>query len=92
MEPFTYPPASWPAPNYENPETRGNASIFIVTSVITAVVVTLRLYSRYYLLRSTGIDDVLLLAGYVCTVRFMLHRTNMSRYSQLDRHTPNIKP
>lgn len=61
VEPFTYPLASWPAYNYENPETRGNASIFIVTSVITTVVVALRLYSRHYLLRSAGIDDVLLL-------------------------------
>jgi hypothetical protein len=75
VEPVQWP-AGWPAPNYENPETRGHPSIFIVTSVVTTIVVALRLYSRHYLLRSVGIDDVLLFAGYVCTVQFLLDKTN----------------
>lgn len=65
VEPSTWP-TGWPAPNYDNPETRGHPSIFIATSVITTIVVALRLYSRHYLLKSIGLDDGLLLAGYVC--------------------------
>lgn len=85
-------PTSWPAPNYENPETRGDASFFIVTSVVTTVVVALRLYSRRYILRSVGIDDVLLLAGYVSAVRFVLSGTNVARSSQLVRLMPSTRP
>lgn len=75
VEPLQWP-VGWPAPNYENPETRGDPSIFIVTSVVTTIVVALRLYSRHFLLRSVGIDDVLLFAGYVCAAQFLLDTTN----------------
>jgi len=85
VESISNPPASWPAPNYENPETRGKASFFIVTSIVTTVVVALRLYSRHYILRSVGIDDALLLAGYVSAARLVFIKTNIARYSQLDR-------
>lgn len=75
VEPAAWP-TGWPAPNYENPETRGHPSLFIVTSVVTTIVVALRLYSRHYLLKSAGLDDVLLLAGYVCQARMLVGRTN----------------
>ena len=58
-------PADWPQPNYEDPETRGSASLFIITLAITTVVVALRLYSRGFVVRSVGLDDALLTSGYV---------------------------
>lgn len=91
VEPLPWP-VGWPAPNYENPETRGHPSIFIVTSVLTTIVVGLRLYSRHYLLRSVGIDDALLFCGYVGALRFLLDTTNTTRYFPLDRLTHSIKP
>ncbi|EXJ80672.1 hypothetical protein A1O3_06956 [Capronia epimyces CBS 606.96] len=61
-------PEGWPMPNYDNPPTRGSPSLFIVTLVITAIVVALRLYSRHYLTRSVGLDDGLLLAGFIFSI------------------------
>jgi hypothetical protein len=58
-------PQGWPLPNYENPPTRGSPWLFIIVLVITIVVVALRMYSRYFLTLSPGIDDVFLLAGFV---------------------------
>lgn len=58
-------PKNWPHSNYDDPPTRGLPAAFIFICGITAVVVILRLYSRRYLTNSLGIDDGLLLAGFV---------------------------
>jgi hypothetical protein len=58
-------PSDWPAPNYVDPETRGYPVLFTITCTTTAVVVILRLYSRLHLTKSLGVDDWLLLAGFV---------------------------
>ena len=58
-------PEGWPIPNYVNPPTRGTPALFLFTCAVTAVVVALRLYSRFYLTRSPGIDDIFLVAGFV---------------------------
>lgn len=58
-------------PNYEDPPSRGSPSLFIVMLVITAITVILRFYSRYYLTRSIGMDDGLLLAGFVCGLQLL---------------------
>jgi hypothetical protein len=39
--------------------------LFIILCVVTTAVVVLRLYSRYVVTRSPGIDDTFLVAGYV---------------------------
>ncbi|KAF2823494.1 hypothetical protein CC86DRAFT_298489 [Ophiobolus disseminans] len=51
---------SWPTPDYENPQTRGNGlvvinSVFIGLAFIT---VGLRLYTRIWIKRWFGIDDI----------------------------------
>lgn len=58
-------PDGWPYPNYTDPPTRGHPGLFIATAVITAIVVALRLYSRFYVTKSPGIDDAFLVAGFV---------------------------
>jgi hypothetical protein len=60
------PPADvilqWPTPNYENPETRGSAflivnSLFLALSIAAVI---LRLYTRIFITRWFGLDDVLI--------------------------------
>ena len=58
-------PQGWPTPNYIDPQTRGSPVLFLVTCVTTAVVVALRLYSRIRLTKTLGVDDGLLVAGFV---------------------------
>lgn len=59
--------ASWPRPNYENPETRGYGLV-ILTSILAFVstfVVVLRLWTRATVTRNFGIDDWVILAATV---------------------------
>ena len=60
--------ATWPTPNYIDPTTRGD-SVLIVTIVFAAiafVVTCLRLYTRFKITCSPGIDDVLIVVALVC--------------------------
>ncbi|PGH18063.1 hypothetical protein AJ79_00690 [Helicocarpus griseus UAMH5409] len=56
--------ATWPKPNYVNPEYQGPAMpiIGIVFLAISVIVVTLRLFVRIHMKRSAGYDDWLMLA------------------------------
>ncbi|OJD11037.1 hypothetical protein ACJ73_09626 [Blastomyces percursus] len=63
---FYVPPeirATWPAPNYENPETRGPGLIIIVLlfHIIGTIMVALRCYTRTRITFSFGVDDVWIL-------------------------------
>jgi len=65
------PPADilqkWPNPNYDNPETRGHALVVVNSIFIGLVIITvgLRLYTRIYIKRWFGIDDVFILLALV---------------------------
>lgn len=61
----TAPPeviASWPAPNYVDPETRGPG--LVVASTLLAslgiLMVAARLYSRFLITKAAGFDDALI--------------------------------
>lgn len=60
--------ASWPAPNFTNPETRGPALIIveILALSIGCILLGLRMYVRVRITRSVGWDDWLMVAGAVC--------------------------
>jgi len=62
---------SWPAPNYAHPVSRGNwlITVEIVLFVITALVVSLRIYTRGWVIKSFGIDDWLIIPAAVCFLR-----------------------
>jgi hypothetical protein len=62
--------ASWPAPNFVNPELQGIALsvIAIFFCVLAYLVVGLWLYVRACLLRAFGIDDWLMAICLVCTL------------------------
>ena len=54
--------ASWPKPNWVNPETRGPALtvVNIVFIILVFLVVGLRYYTRLKITRSFGQDDVVI--------------------------------
>lgn len=51
--------ATWPKPNFENPEDRGPylIAVEVVLFFFTAVVVLGRIYTRRWIIRSFGWDD-----------------------------------
>ena len=59
-----YPPpsvvASWPKPNYVDPETRGLALVIVnsVSIILVLIVVGLRCWTRLKITGSFGADDV----------------------------------
>lgn len=59
--------ASWPAPNYINPEGRGTvtSNLAYVLSPITFFIYFARLWVRFFLQRNAGIDDWLMVAALV---------------------------
>jgi hypothetical protein len=59
--------ASWPTPNYVDPVTRGPISLIvnIVFYVLMLLSVILRTYTRAFLSKSFGADDVLMLLALV---------------------------
>lgn len=59
--------ASWPRPNYANPETRGPDLIVagVVTLVFALIALTLRLYVRLRIMRKTEMDDWVMVAATV---------------------------
>ena len=67
----TVPPeviASWPPPNFVDPQTRGPAQT-VLSPVILAlgtIAVGARLYSRVFVRKWIGADDVLVTVGLVC--------------------------
>jgi hypothetical protein len=72
MAPSMQPPPlsvieSWPAPNYINPETRGNANVIlnIVLYSLLLFFIGLRIFTRTYLRSSFGADDVFILLALV---------------------------
>jgi hypothetical protein len=60
----------WPAPNYNNPTTRGDA--LLTTNIIFILLVTLsigiRLYSRMLVKHQSGIDDIMIVLAYISTI------------------------
>lgn len=51
---------SWPKPNYINPQRRGPALVIVNSLLlfVAMVVVGLRLYTRFVLCHSAGLDDL----------------------------------
>jgi hypothetical protein len=59
--------ATWPPPNYKNPVTRGRSLIVIDTLLpsISLIVVLLRCYTRTFIKKWFGLDDVFILLALV---------------------------
>ncbi|RTE74164.1 hypothetical protein BHE90_011398 [Fusarium euwallaceae] len=59
--------ATWPKPNYDNPDHRGPALLIVEVSIMSVAVLTLlaRLYVRIFKVNKHGLDDWLMLAAMV---------------------------
>lgn len=89
----TIPPEvllSWPTPNYTNPVTKGNALVVVnsIFIVLVVIVVGLRLYTRIWIKRWFGLDDVFIVLALVRllkdSTRFLCTRLIAHSFSQLD--------
>lgn len=59
--------ASWPPPNYINPETQGHSFLVvgITMIIICTIVVAMRIYVRWKILHNMGTDDWLVVVSLV---------------------------
>lgn len=73
--------ATWPTPNYVDPPNRGPGVVYcaIILASIGVLVVAARLYSRLFITRAPGIDDLLIVVamalGVALTVLVILGHT-----------------
>ncbi|KAH7126850.1 hypothetical protein B0J11DRAFT_287720 [Dendryphion nanum] len=83
---------SFPTPNYDDPVTRGHA-LLVVNSIfvaLTVVVVCMRMYTRIYLKRWFGVDDVFILLALVFTLGLTAAVLLANRNFGWDRHIYDI--
>jgi hypothetical protein len=60
--------ASWPKPNYVNPETRGSA-LYVINGIffsLAMLALSVRLYMRIFVRKWIGLDDVFIFLAFVC--------------------------
>jgi hypothetical protein len=59
--------ASWPIPNYEDPVTRGPSGSIICAlfTVLVVLLLLIRAYTRLRIVRSFGLDDILIMIAFV---------------------------
>jgi hypothetical protein len=59
--------ATWPAPNYVNPESKGNQLLVVssVFAILAIAVVLARLWVRVKIQRNAGIDDLFIFLALV---------------------------
>ncbi|RMZ87538.1 hypothetical protein DV736_g5229, partial [Chaetothyriales sp. CBS 134916] len=74
---FRPPPsvvASWPKPNYTNPETQGPGLVVvgIILIIMGISIVTTRLFARIFITRALGIDDILIVLAAICATTFTI--------------------
>ena len=77
---------SVPNPNYVNPPMRpsGVEDSCYVLIVLCVVVVALRIYTKYRILRSFGLDDLFAVLGMVCTIWISAHEVIRTLESHAD--------
>ncbi|KAG9230789.1 hypothetical protein BJ875DRAFT_384378 [Amylocarpus encephaloides] len=83
---------AWPKPNYVNPKTRGNAKI-ILNVVLYSVLVcflSLRIFTRTYLRKIFGPDDILILLALLPTTAFFVISVLADTKFNWTRHSYDI--
>lgn len=79
--------ASWPTPNYVDPERRG-WSVVVMCAVLwglAMVILMMRLWARLVLQHNAGLDDLFIVLAMVrteCDLK-LAHILNIRRYPQL---------
>jgi hypothetical protein len=79
---------TWPTPNYTNPETRGSTLVIVnaVFIALTIFVVFARLYTRCFINRWFGVDDIFIVLALV-SLQF-LRSLNTILITYLQRFSP----
>ncbi|EPS31055.1 hypothetical protein PDE_06009 [Penicillium oxalicum 114-2] len=86
--------ASWPKPNYINPESRGHGVAY-VNAIFTALafaVVMLRMYTRAWITYSVGTDDWLIFAALIFTIGMVAVTTLATENWGWNRHVWDVPP
>ncbi|ESZ90857.1 hypothetical protein SBOR_8749 [Sclerotinia borealis F-4128] len=80
--------ASWPAPNYVDPETRGNAVLIVnvILFPVALLIVLIRLYTRLQISKSFGLDDWLIAAAMLPSTTFAVLAILAEEAFQFNRH------
>ncbi|KAM0334020.1 hypothetical protein ACHAQA_001040 [Verticillium albo-atrum] len=86
--------ASWPAPNYANPETRGPAAAIVAITLLIVVtfLVAIRVYTRKVITKGFGWDDILILFAYVSTAAFTVIGLIASEHYGWGTHVWDVRP
>ncbi|KAJ3561445.1 hypothetical protein NPX13_g8943 [Xylaria arbuscula] len=86
--------ASWPKPNYINPESRAPIST-VVGSIFLAfvtIILLIRLYSRKQLTKGLGLDDILICLAYIPAAAFTIVGIITQEKFQWGRHLWDVEP
>ncbi|KAH5690820.1 hypothetical protein HBI23_013520 [Parastagonospora nodorum] len=83
---------SWPTPNYENPKTRGPALAIVnyTLAAVTIITVALRLYTRVFIKRWFGLDDVFIILALIFTLGLTAVVLLANQKYGWDRHVYDI--
>ncbi|CAG8214702.1 unnamed protein product [Penicillium salamii] len=84
--------ATWPIPNYIDPPTRGHGVLIvnIVCFSLALMIVFLRVYTRVWITRSAGFDDVLILIGLMFGIGMAVATSLSTEYGGMNRHVWDI--
>ncbi|KAK8138345.1 hypothetical protein PG984_001725 [Apiospora sp. TS-2023a] len=86
--------ASWPKPDYVNPESQGPAGVGVGSALIVLVTITLllRLYTRRWISKGFGLDDILIACAYVPALAFTIIGIVGERKLGWGRHIWDVPP
>ncbi|OAP60014.1 hypothetical protein AYL99_05016 [Fonsecaea erecta] len=86
--------ASWPKPNYVDPDTRGPGLVYmcIIFAAIGIITCTARIYSRLFITKAPGLDDLLVMIalGFLTALNVLVIIGNKDYYN--GRHVWDIPP
>ncbi|KAI1393800.1 uncharacterized protein F4822DRAFT_25823 [Hypoxylon trugodes] len=85
--------ASWPTPNYVNPETRGHLGMVVglLLSGLVTITLAIRLYARKWLTRGFALDDIFILLAYFPTTAFTIIGVVAEESLQWNRHSWDVE-
>ncbi|KAI0816601.1 hypothetical protein GGR55DRAFT_244413 [Xylaria sp. FL0064] len=86
--------ASWPKPNYINPETRAPAGrvIGLILLAIATIILAIRLYTRKKLTKGCGLDDLFICLAYLPAAAFTITGIATQEEFGWARHVWDIEP
>ncbi|KAI8954537.1 hypothetical protein F4801DRAFT_575275 [Xylaria longipes] len=86
--------ASWPRPNYIDPESRAPVGKIIGSILLglVTVILAIRLYSRKRLTNGFGLDDMFICLAYVPATAFTVAGISTQELLQWGRHIWDVKP